>query len=467
MPKQGSPIFRIMRQAAVALAVLAMLCPIATAQDDGTGTGTGTDGNVSYSRSAVGGVSVNAEGVLSNATVDQTGRLAKLLAESRKPVPSDLNQLTPLRHISLRKLEAAVQEYVKSGKPLDDEMHYLAGLQEIRYVFVYPEQNDIVLVGPGEGWKVDAKGNVIGVSSGRPVLLLDDLLVALRTARAAQQQAISCSIDPRPEGLTQLRSYVKTLRAGMDPRVAMANIEQALGPQVISVTGVPETSHFARVMVAADYRMKRLAMNFEPSPVPGLPSYLSMMKGGGRGMPNMLPRWWLEPRYESVTQSPDGLAWEFDGASVKAMTEEDFLTANGDREHTGKASPLAQRWADGMTANYEALALADPIFGQLRNCMEMAIVSALVVREDLTAKAGYSMPTLLDPTDVEIAKFPVPKQVDTQASVLKKGSTWLISASGGVQINSYAAIKDVKQSETLAPLRAKAAAPADGAWWWN
>ena len=208
------------------------------------------------------------------------------------------------------------------------------------------------------------------MSSGRPVLLLDDLLVALRTARAAQHQAISCSIDPRPEGLTRLRSYANSLRAGIDPRVAMANIEQALGPQVISVTGVPETSHFARVMVAADYRMKRLAMNFEPSPVPGLPSYLSMMKGGGRGMPNMLPRWWLEPRYESVMQSPDGLAWEFDGASVKAMTEEDFLAANGDRQHTGKSSPLAQRWADNMTEHYEALALADPIFGQLRNCME-------------------------------------------------------------------------------------------------
>jgi hypothetical protein len=441
------------------------------AQDDGGNgngdSGNGTDNNVSFSRSAVGGVSVNSDGVLTNATVDQTGWLAKLLAESRKPVPSDLNQATPLRHVSLRKLEAAVQQCVQSGKPLDDEMHYLAGLQEIRYVFVYPEQNDIVLVGPGEGWKIDAKGNVVGVNSGRPVLLLDDLLVALRTARAAQQQAISCSIDPRPEGLTRLRGYANSLRAGTDPRVAMANIEEALGPQVISVTGVPETSHFARVMVAADYRMKRLAMNFEPSPVPGLPSYLSMMKGGGRGMPNMLPRWWLEPRYESVLQSPDGLAWEFDGASVKAMTEEDFLAAGGDRQHTGKSSPLAQRWADSMTEHYEALALADPIFGQLRNCMELAIVSALIVREDLTAKAGYSMPTLLDPTDVEIAQFPAPKQVATQASVLKKGSTWLISASGGVEINSYAAIRDVKPSDALAPLRAQAATPADGAWWWN
>lgn len=90
-----------------------------------------------------------------------------------------------------------------------------------------------------------------------------------------------------------------------------------------------------------------------------------------------------------------------------------------------------------------------------------------IVREDLTNKAGHSMPTLLNPTDVEVAKFPAPKQVDTRASVLKKGRNWIISASGGVEINSFAATKDVKQSESLAPLRTKAAPPTTASWWWN
>jgi len=62
------------------------------------------------------------------------------------------------------------------------------------------------------------------------------------------------------------------------------------------------------------------------------------------------------------------------GAAVKAMTEEDYLTASGAREHTGKANPAAQHWADLMTAKYDELSVADPIFGQLRNCMELAVV---------------------------------------------------------------------------------------------
>ena len=37
-----------------------------------------------------------------------------------------------------------------------------------------------------------------------------------------------------------------------------------------------------------------------------------------------------------------------------------------------------------------------PIFGQLRNCMELAIVAALIVKEDLPAKAGNSLPVLMD-----------------------------------------------------------------------
>ena len=70
MPKQGSPIFRIMRHAAVVLAVFALLCPAAMAQDNGnnggnTGNNTGNgDNNTSFSRSAVGGVSVNTDGIL-------------------------------------------------------------------------------------------------------------------------------------------------------------------------------------------------------------------------------------------------------------------------------------------------------------------------------------------------------------------------------------------------------------------
>ena len=142
-------------------------------------------------------------------------------------------------------------------------MRYLAGMQRVQYVFVFPEQQDIVLAGPGEGWKMNDEGEIVGVTTNRPVMLLDDLLVALRSIEAAQQSGISCSIDPRKEGLVKLQALLQNRPVlGDDPSPMIAAIEEALGPQTITVAGVPETTHFARVLVAADYRMKRLGDGF-------------------------------------------------------------------------------------------------------------------------------------------------------------------------------------------------------------
>ena len=163
----------------------------------------------------------------------------------------------------------------------------------------------------------------------------------------------------------------------------------------------------------------------------------------------------------------DGLAFELRGSGVKAMTEEDFIASTGNIQHSGKASPAAQNWADIMTEKYPELAVADPIFGQLQNCMELAIVGALVAKERLTEKAGYSMPTLLESPAVKPDAFNAPKQVESKASVLKKGRNWVISASGGVAINSWAMADKVKPSDAVAPVRAKAVAAENAGWCWN
>ncbi len=416
---------------------------------------------------SVGGIYTDAQGHLRNAQVDDMGELARVRAAALEPVPQELAAAASTRKISLRGLEAAIREAMDAGRELPDDVRFLAGLQQIQYVLVYPEHNDIVLAGPGEGWKVDARGNIVGVTTGRPVLLLDDLLVALRTARGAAEQPISCSIDPTSEGLQRLRAHVARLRTIGNPSQTARSIEEALGPQQVTVTGVPPTSHFARVMVAADYRMKRLAMGFEPSPVAGLPSFLSMLGPTPRGMSNMLPRWWLEPQYDPLLRDPDGLAWELRGAGVVAMTEEDFLTATGAREQTGKANPAAQRWAENMTTRFDELAVAEPVFGQLRNCMELAIVGALIVRENLAEKAGFSMTLLSGAEELKPEEFFAPRQVDTQASLMKKGRNWVITASGGVMVNSWAVANRVESGPAPAAVRAKAA-PADAvSWRWD
>jgi hypothetical protein len=242
----------------------------------------------------------------------------------------------------------------------------------------------------------------------------------------------------------------------------LAMIEDALGPQRISVTGVPTTSHFARTMVAADFRMKRIAMNFEPAPVDGLPSFLSMMPARGRG--NMMPRWWLAPNYEPLAKTADGLAWELRGPGVKCLTEQDYLNDAGEKVHSGEVSPAATKWAERMTDRFAELADHDSAFGQLRNVMDLAIVGALIEKERLFAAAGeLETPWIMG--QEELDRYPTPTQTASQASAVRKRGAWVISASGGVEIVPWQIADKVETVEAIGAKRADMAADVNEFWW--
>lgn len=434
----------------VVLALVAVRCEVAHAQ------------TISTQQRAVGGVSISAEGLLSNPSVDEQGRLRRVLADALQEVPAGMKKASPGRKVSLARLETAIQKHLADGKPLPDDVQYLAGLQQIRYVLVYPDQKDIVLVGPGEGWKLDARGNTVGVTTGRPVMLLDDLLVALRSAIQPNRSVISCSIDPTAEGIARINRVARRLSAG-DAQGAARTVEEQLGPQQISFTGVPETSRFARVLVAADYRMKRISLGLEAAPIQGFASFTQLARGGAR---DMLPRWWLAPEYEALVRDADGLAWELRGAGVKALAANDFFNAQGQREKTGQADPVSQRWADQMTRRYEELSKAEPIFGELRNCMDLAVVSALIAKERLTAKAGCPLPLLTESGALETVKLPAPKQIESKATLARKGRGVVVAA-GGVEINPWDIVDKTQQSDELGAVRAKAASKEDIVWWWD
>lgn len=416
---------------------------------------------------SVGGVKIDPSGVLANATEAEVNAFSQVRQESLREVPGDLKRPAELRKISLRRLETAIETTLKAGKPLDDAMVYLAGLQRIRYVFVYPERNDIVIAGYAESWKIDSHGNTVGATTARPVMLLDDLYVALRAVRSGGN-VITCSIDPTPEGLARLQEYASKLTTITDPQREAHVIEQMLGPQTITITGVPPTSHFARVLVAADYRMKRLGMKLEPSPVSGLVSYLDMIRPNTRGMQSMTPRWWMVPNYDPILTDGQGLAWELRGASVKALTEETLFGEAGSKSQTGKVNPIAQAWANAFTNKYEELSHKDTIFGQLRNCIELAVLATLIVKHDLTGKATYQMPVWLDDATLPFVELPAPRTTETQVSYLRRGNNWVVTASGGVQLGLEQIVARTEQSAKLDPVRDEAQPAADAQnWWWD
>lgn len=414
-----------------------------------------------FRNGAVGGIAIDSNGVVSQPTREAGRYLVDMMHELVQPAEGEMNESTELRRISLRKLSEALAESARDNTELPADIKYLAGLQRVRYVFVYPEQNDIVLAGPGEGWRVTQTGEVVGRTSGQPVLQLDDLLVALRTSQDARRVGVSCSIDPREEGVREMNKLMKRQRSFN--RSVLPKIEKAMGAQEITITGVPDDSHFARVLVAADYRMKRIAMDLEQSPMRELPSFLDMMARSRAKITNMMPRWWLACDYEPMARTEDGLGWELRGPGVKAMTDTDFVAADGTRTATGRKSSVAQKWADTMTANYDELAQRSPIFGQLRNLMDLCVIAAVIDRNNLDEVAGCDLSGLTG-TDVTVDSWNAPKTVSTQCSFTKRGREYLITASGGVQIESWQAAEKSEVDPQLSKVYAKANSTHD-TWW--
>jgi len=451
------------------LGALAMLAGLAaaTAVQAQNNNNNNNGGGFGIVTSRVGGVLVSVEGTLSkledSARIPLRDELRKMHAKPN----GELSGKTEMRMVSLRGLEAGVKQANQTVvEKLPDELRFLAGLQRIQYVFVYPEENDIVLAGPGEGWQVDDRGAIVGVTTGRPVLRLEDLLVALRTVESARQGGITCSIDPTPEGRQRLEALLS--KQTQYSNNVLAAIRKAVGPQTITVTGVPPESHFARILVASDYHMKRIGMKLDPSPVKQVPSFVDILKQENTPLDNMMPRWWMACDYQPLGRSADGLAYELRGRGVKVLTEEEVADAEGKVSAAGRANSAAQKWADLMTRHFDELASKEASFGELRNLMDLCVVAALITKEGLLTKADCQLPTLTSASSpLGYAALQPAKTVETQVNSLKRGREYIITASGGVEISSWQAADKTELSSTVGQVRQKArpTTKVSRAWW--
>ncbi|MDO4569308.1 MAG: DUF1598 domain-containing protein [Planctomycetia bacterium] len=410
--------------------------------------------------SSVGGVMIDAKGLLSLASVDAMSRLEKARRDALEPIAKGLDRENDARKVSLRGINETILRCETAGEPIPDAVRYLGGLTAIEFVFIYPEQNDIVLVGPAEGWTVGPKGVIVGKKSGKPILLLQDLVEAMNAAAGRERPIFSVSIDPSAEGLERMSAYASSLGAARNPKAIAAGMEEALGDQIVKIEGVPRDSHFAYVMAAADYRMKQISMGATKSPLKSLPSFVSMMKSAAPS--GALPRWWLAPNYETITRDQEGLSWNLKGGSVLTCTETEFL----DRAQGAKGKPNEDfaRWAEKMTENYDDLARVEPIFGQLRNCMDCAFVAAIIAQSNAYERVDYAFEAMRTNPRV-CAKFENVPQFAPSVSVVARKSGAIMFVTGGVSMNPWPTVLASEKSPRLESMRSEN--QISGKSWWN
>jgi len=432
------------------------------------------------------GVFVDAEGTLKPLLKrDEAGRLAALHAarETWRPragvwTTPAVRRSTPLRMVSLPRLERQVQLRLAAGQQPTEAMQTLAGLQRIEHLFVYPKEGDLVVAGPAGDWQRNAENRIVSTDTGLPVVRLDDLVVVLRHAMSSRNAQFGCAIAPRQEALARVQAFLKESgkrSVSANRRSAwLEELRSTLGKQEIEVYALDPRTRAARVLVEADYRMKLVGMGIEEG-VPGVTSYLDTVADRPGGPPPMgVLRWWFTLNYDAVEASPDRRAFEIRGQGVKVLSENELLTAQGKRVHTGQSDELNRRFAHNFTEHFDALARKYPVYADLRNVFDLALVSALIEAEGLADQVGWHMTCFGDPAAYRVGLAPAPTQVDTVVNhrVIRR-DMFIAGVSGGVSVDpmplvSAGAIR-VDQSGRLSRRReeGKPDKPPLEAWWWE
>ena len=337
------------------------------------------------------GVWVDSRGTLQRIKRDKSGRLDRIVNSADvKLEDGSLSKATELRKVSLSRLERELQMRAAAGKPISPDLKHLAGIYQLKYVILYPETGELVIAGPAGPWHFDRSGRAINDDTGLPVLNLDDLVVCLRNARRNNGQ-FGCSIDPRQQNLVAARQFVST--STLKGKAFRDQLHKTLGQMDVTIEGIDPSTHAARVIVEADYRMKLIGLGVEQS-VSGLKNYFDRIHLDDQGqLPEMdeLVRWWFTMNYESVETNADRTVFELNGQGVKLLSESEFWNQMGQREHTGKSSLPAKGFADDFTLRFPEIASDDPVFGELKNVFDCAIVANLIHNEGLNRQVDWNL----------------------------------------------------------------------------
>jgi hypothetical protein len=431
-----------------------------------------------------GGVLVDAAGTLRLKSRGVSLGTAELVARRGGAPPvanriGDARTASGLRYISLPRLEREIARRQRERKPLEPAMLTLAGLQRVRYMFVYPETGDLVLAGPAGNWEVDAEGRILSTETGQAVVRLDDLLVLMRRGGDAASSHFGCSINPRQEALAKTQAFLASTSgrplAPGERKGWLGRLRDTVGQQDIEIWGIDPASRAASVLVEADYHMKLVGMGLADG-VEGVESYLASIRvpPGQSPPPISVLRWWFALNYERINSTPAFDAFELVGQAVRVLSENELLAEQGQRVHTGQSEPLNRQFAESFTAHFVDLAEKYPVYSELRNIFDLAMAVALIQQHDLGERVDWAPGLLMDAEKLRLPQAPVPRQVETVVNHRVIHRRHIVAGvSGGVIVATGDVLKEVRSGSGAMQLtrakRGKAIGgnAAKGAWWWD
>ena len=298
--------------------------------------------------------------------------------------------------ISLGQLLNELKPYADAGtwKDLPERLRYPGGVERLHGFVLDPKNEDIFLIGSK-------------ARSPQTRLDLDSLIVGFCTAWR-EGKAPGVSLDPKSD----------------DPG----------GPQYVRVLCAPRDSSFARIMLEADYAMKRIVLGEMKV---GTPLFKTLPQVLGGKLFQGASRFWLFP----IPMGADDIRVSDSARSVIFESGVRLLTASrravdGNYEDDGKRDDSCEQVADLFTASYEEFersAQIEPRGIYVRLHALVDIVTIGKVMRDM----GIEYPVLRNICNLPYAKLEVPSYYPgVHVSGVTGGTQWTIA--GGVDVRARA-----------------------------
>lgn len=288
--------------------------------------------------------------------------------------------------ISLTTYLTKLGAIINSGETIPEDMNNLYGMSWLEGFVLNREINDIILVG-----KRDIS---------RPTLHAEDLFINFQNVLDSAT-APYCSLDPLPEKVKQLEQVLNDRAADFEQTIIRARA--AIGDQMVLIGGVPLNSRHAKIMIYADYDMKKISQG--SLKVPGIRSCIDIVKSDTveelKDEPTM-SRFWLHIKenksgevYPSFLES-DGIVF-IDKCPVVVLTESQISDKFGNLRDDSLKDITARTFASEMSHSYNILSREVPLFAELENLFRLqACIRAMqykqafeVTRFDLELILGF------------------------------------------------------------------------------
>lgn len=404
----------------------------------------------------------------------------KVYVKTDEGISGETGGFTKSRAVSLKALQEMAKESMANGTCPKDILQ-LCGIKRVSGYVIDEKNKDLILIGE--------------VDDTSPPLYLEDFVIALRNVwwiyaplkgNTYYYSPPGCSIDPDPAVFNNLQQISSQISSSSNPEEVQKYLNQwrsvCSQPQQVRVMGIPTDTRFAKVMVEADYYMKRLVDGSVTLNIPGFTSLMDMFLNIARrdiqeGKPISVPlssynRFWFSPGENSFLEDK-GIVY-IKKSEVRLLTEEELLTKSGEVVGIGKPNPLADEFAKNFSAKYTEIAKIKPIYSELEALFRFVSLAKIIKYRNAASEAEISLDYLLNHYPVK--NTPVSRTLPGLSNVKEfrhegqffEAYLWLPSC-GGVSIDINIKDSDIARDSTGSLLKEDVlkAKPSQDALYWD